>query len=95
MHVTNRFVDLIPVVASLAKVMGLKAIYIENAESDSRLVSSSDWVLLTNNQAFLDVEAVHEDEEPMPEPVRLACSSADAFDTGAPVESFIFSFAHR
>jgi hypothetical protein len=25
-------------------------------------------VLLTRNQAFLDLEAVHEDEEPMPAP---------------------------
>jgi hypothetical protein len=68
LHVTNRFVDLIPVVARLAETAGLNAIYIENDESDSRMVSSTDWILLTNNQAFLDVEAVHEDEEAMPEP---------------------------
>jgi hypothetical protein len=67
-HVTNRYVDLLPVVARLAEAVGMSAVYIENYESDSRFVSSSDWVLVTNNRAFLDVEAVREDEEPMPEP---------------------------
>lgn len=32
------------------------------------MVSSSDWVLLTRNQAFLALEIVREDEEPMPAP---------------------------
>ena len=68
LHVTNRFVDLIPVVARLAEVTGLSAIYIENDGSDSRKVSSADWILLTNNLAFLDIEAVHQDEKAMPEP---------------------------
>ena len=68
LHVTNRFVDLIPVVARLAEVTGLSAIYIENDGSDSRRVSSADWILLTNNLAFLDIEAVHQDEKAMPEP---------------------------
>ena len=67
-HVTNRYVDLIPIVARLADVLGMSAIYIENEASDSRSVDSTDWILLTNNSAFLDVEAVHREERPMPEP---------------------------
>ena len=67
-HVTNRFVDLIPITRRLAEATGLSVIYVENYESSSRMVSSSDWILLTNNQAFLDLEVVHEDEEEMPEP---------------------------
>ena len=35
------------------------------------LVNSSDWVLLSRNQAFLDLEVVREDEEPMPAPGTL------------------------
>lgn len=66
MHVTNRFVDLLPVVQRLAEATGLSAIYVENFADLSRMVNSSDWVLLTRNQAFLDLEAVREDEEPMP-----------------------------
>ena len=68
LHVTNRYVDLIPIVARLAEAVGMHAIYIENYSSDSRFVDSTDWVLLTNNQAFLHTEAVHQDEEPMPTP---------------------------
>lgn len=67
-HVTNRFVDLLPIVRRLADVTGLSAIYVENYSSSSRGVSSSDWVLLTKNQAFLDLEIVREDEEEMPAP---------------------------
>jgi len=66
LHVTNRFVDLLPVVQRLADATDLRAIYVENFSSSSRVVKSSDWVLLTRNQAFLDLEAVREDEEPMP-----------------------------
>ena len=52
----------------LAATVFLSAIYVENYLSESRLVNSTDWVLLTRNQTFLDLEAVHEDEEPMPAP---------------------------
>jgi hypothetical protein len=68
LHVTNRFVDLLPIVQRLADAADLSAIYVENYSSSSRLVNSSDWVLLTRNQSFLNLEIVREDEEPMPEP---------------------------
>ncbi len=68
LHVTNRYVDLIPIVTRLAEEVGMNAIYIENYARDSRLVASSDWLLLTNNQAFLDIEAIHVDELAMPAP---------------------------
>ena len=70
-HVTNRFVDLLPIVQRLAGATNLGAVYVENYSSSSRLVNSSDWVLLTRNQAFLNLEVVHEVEEPMPEPGAL------------------------
>lgn len=59
---------MIPITQRLAEATGLSAIYVENYSSSSRMVDSSDWILLTNNQAFLDLEVVHEDEEEMPEP---------------------------
>ena len=68
LHATNRFVDLLPIVQRLADATDLSAVYVENYSSSSRLVNSSDWVLLTRNQAFLDLEVVHEDEELMPAP---------------------------
>ena len=70
-NVTNRFVDLLPIVQRLADVTELSAIYVENYSSESRLVNSTDWVLLTRNEAFLDLEVVHEDEEPLPAPGTL------------------------
>ena len=64
-HVTNRYIDLVPVVAHLAEVLDLSALYIENSGDDDRLVDSTDWILLTKNRAFLDIDAIHEDEELM------------------------------
>jgi hypothetical protein len=66
LHVTNRYVDLIPIVARLAEDAGMRAMYIENHEDDNRQVSSSDWILLTRNQGFLDTPAIYQDEEEMP-----------------------------
>jgi len=61
-HVTNRFVDLLPIVRSLQDATGLRAIHVRNRAVPTRDVSSSSWVLLTRNQAFLDVDAVREDD---------------------------------
>lgn len=68
LHVTNRYVDLIPIVARLADEAGLRAIYIENDDDDRHHVSSSDWILVTDNQAFLRTRAVYADEVDMPVP---------------------------
>ena len=65
---TKHFVDLLPIVQRLADTADLSAIYVENYSSSSRLVNSSDWVLLTRNQAFLNLEIVREDDVPMPAP---------------------------
>ena len=65
-HVTNRYVDLLPVVQRLADEVGMRALYVENHSSTSRMVSSADWVLLSRNLDFLDREVVRADEEPMP-----------------------------
>jgi hypothetical protein len=65
-HVTNRHVDLLPIVQRLADEIGYETVYIENSSSHERRVSSADWVLLTRNERFLSRDAVHEDELPMP-----------------------------
>ena len=71
LHVTNRFVDLLPIAQRLADATDLHAIYVENYSDSNHMVNSSDWVLLSRNQAFLDLEVVREDEEPMPAPGAL------------------------
>jgi SAM-dependent methyltransferase len=51
-HVTNRFLDLVPVVAALADAHGMDAVYIHD-EGQDVLASRSDWVLVSNNRALL------------------------------------------
>ena len=51
-HVTNRFLDLVPVVAALADAHGMQAVYIHD-EGEDVLASRSDWVLVSNNRALL------------------------------------------
>ena len=51
-HVTNRFLDLVPVVAALADAHGMQAVWIHDEGLDV-LASRSDWVLVSNNAALL------------------------------------------
>ena len=65
-HVTNRYVDLLPVVQRLADETEFTTVYIENSSNSDHMVYSADWVLLTRNEEFLSKDIVHEDEWPMP-----------------------------
>jgi len=47
-HVTNRYLDLVPVVEGIANDLGLTALWIDDAGSDS-LANSSSWVLLAKD----------------------------------------------
>jgi len=51
-HVTNRFLDLVPVVAGIAAANGMQAVWIRD-DGESALASRSDWVLVSNNRALL------------------------------------------
>ena len=51
-HVTNRFLNLIPVVEALARANGLQVIHIPDEGEDS-LASRSDWMLLSENAELL------------------------------------------
>ena len=51
-HVTNRFLDLIPVVAALADAHGMQAVWIHD-EANNALANRSDWVLVSGNRALL------------------------------------------
>ena len=51
-HVTNRYLDLVPVVAALARAHGMRAVWIPDPGADV-LASKSDWVLVSNNTALL------------------------------------------
>ena len=49
---TNRFLDLVPVVAALADAHGMQAVWIHDDSADV-LASRSDWVLVSKNTALL------------------------------------------
>ncbi len=64
-HVTNRFLDLVPVVDALAKAHGLQDIWIaDEAEGDS-LGSRSDWVLVSANTKLLAMPAIAKRAKPI------------------------------
>ena len=56
-HVSNRFLQLAPVVAQLADDAGLSAIDVVDDPADDDY-ASSEWVLVTRNRAFLEQDAV-------------------------------------
>jgi hypothetical protein len=51
-HVTNRFLDLVPVVEALGTAHGLASVWIAD-DGESDLASRSDWVLLSTDKGFL------------------------------------------
>ena len=65
-HVTNRFLNLVPVVEGLSRVHGLFIIHIAD-DGDDSLASRSDWLLLSDRRESLDrptlTEAATEVEE--------------------------------
>jgi hypothetical protein len=52
-HVTNRFLNLIPVVEALATAQGLAAAHVADG-GEGALASRSDWVLVSANKALLE-----------------------------------------
>jgi hypothetical protein len=66
-HVSNRFLDLKPVLLAIAEKHGLEYAYVhETAEEGG---TTSDWVLLTRNKAFIYREGIAEAIEPVaPQP---------------------------
>ena len=52
-HVSNKYLRLVPVVRRMAEDCGLKATRICAEKDEDLLLSSNEWVLLTRNEAFL------------------------------------------
>ena len=70
-HVSNRYLDLRPVVRTLARATGRSATLISSYEVDSDpSISASDWVLVTNNQHFLNMSEVQAGTTPWPDRMR-------------------------
>ena len=48
-HVTNRYLDLVPVVQQLADAQGMHAVFVSD-DGDEQMASRSDWVLLSDRE---------------------------------------------
>ncbi|MEA3341755.1 MAG: fused MFS/spermidine synthase, partial [Chloroflexota bacterium] len=57
-HISNKHLDLEPLVRGLAAEIGYEAVLIGNDDVEEEGVDSSDWVLVTTNQEFLQDEEV-------------------------------------
>jgi hypothetical protein len=57
-HITNRHLDLIPVVQRLADHYGLKCAYISDESNSAAWHSTSFWMLLSRDPAFLEHELI-------------------------------------
>lgn len=68
LHVSNRFLDLRPVVGQIAADLGLQLQYIEDHETDESAPekASSDWILLARNRSVLDLPALAQASRAMP-----------------------------
>jgi hypothetical protein len=52
-HVSNQFLDLAPVIHTLAGAYGIEAVEIHSDRDEGRGLSSATWVLVTRNREFL------------------------------------------
>ncbi len=57
-HISNRHLDLTPVVGGLAEFYEYPMLYIETYDDDAAGAATSDWLLLTRNQQFLEDDIV-------------------------------------
>ena len=53
-HISNRYIDLEPVVAALAKKYGYQTLNVHKDEEGGFSDTGSDWVLVSKNEEFLN-----------------------------------------
>jgi SAM-dependent methyltransferase len=82
-HVTNRYLDLIPVVERLADAQGLHAVLITD-EGEQGLSSRSDWVLVSDSAGSLAVPLIADAAKAI-EPRREWAPWTDDFNNIVPV----------
>jgi len=52
-HISNRFLDLAPVLEGMADRLGMRSIRVESTGDNDRSLNAATWMLMTRNQAFL------------------------------------------
>jgi len=58
LHISNRYLDLYPVVETAAGHLGKDLVVIRNPEQNEMSIEAATWVLMTSNQLFLKQEEV-------------------------------------
>lgn len=76
-HLSNRFLDLSPIVRKLAEQQGFHAMLIEDSEDHENNVNASDWMLVTKNLATLDNEDLKRHWVMTPEPSGITAWTDD------------------
>jgi SAM-dependent methyltransferase len=66
-HISNRYLDLKPVVKKLADNFGLSAMLVDTDDDDANEIFGSTWILVTANQEFLNIPVVKEAALPIDE----------------------------
>ena len=66
-HISNRHLDLTPVVRELAAISAEEAVFVRNGANLEAGRFSSEWVLITDNREFLDSDALARVATPWPE----------------------------
>ncbi|MCU0952722.1 MAG: fused MFS/spermidine synthase [Burkholderiaceae bacterium] len=64
-HISNRFLDLKPVLANIAAATGMHVRHVADAPLDDVLASSTDWVLIAKDPAAFDVGGLAARAEPL------------------------------
>jgi len=78
-HVSNRHIDLIPVVSMLAQEFQLEARLVSHPDSNGSVECASDWVLVTRSQPFLRDFQVHQASRELTEQERQGPLWTDQF----------------
>lgn len=78
-HVSNRYLDLGPVVRRQAAELAQQAVLVDSDDDDPWGVHAANWVLVTGNRRFLDTPAVHSAVDPWPDQGPLPAAWTDDF----------------
>ncbi|MCX6954640.1 MAG: fused MFS/spermidine synthase [Verrucomicrobia bacterium] len=77
-HISNRYLDLQPVVERLAEEFGLRTACISNDNTENWYLYDTTWMLLTKNKAFLDKTEIYvATDEPKKNPRKAALWTDD------------------
>ena len=66
-HISNRNLELSPVVRAIATALDKQVVYTKNYRDETAGISRATWVLMTNNEAFLNADQVRRGERDWPE----------------------------